>query len=98
ADAPAAREAADRIAVRLGREPQAVEQRTGARVGRIAAALVEPRVRLGNGVSVLSGLGAGQSGLGRAQALIAVDDVFDGRAIQVADFLGHVANGPVVGQ
>ena len=71
--------------------------RAGAGRGVEALRIVERLVRVRNPLAIAGSVGLGHLALGPAQRSIAVEHIFDRRAVQLADLLGQVGHGPVLG-
>ena len=93
--APAAGKAGDRLLHLLQREAQAGQQLLGARAHGIGVGVGQRGVDFADPLAVVGGLGGGQLGLQPAQRDVAVDRVFERRALQRRGFLGHVGDPPL---
>ncbi|MDT4856780.1 hypothetical protein FQZ97_911830 [compost metagenome] len=95
---PAAGEVADAAIHLLAGEAETGQQLSRAGVCRVTVGTVQLAVQAGDGSAVVARFGSGQLALYLAQALVAIEYVVHGQALQVVHFLAHVGDAPVRGQ
>ena len=95
AHTPAAGKIADRQAHLRIAETQAGQQLARPRIGAVAVGAVQLGMQTRQGAAVMGQLGGSQIMLHPAQALVAVQHIVHGQAVEGLDLLAHVGNAPI---